>query len=182
MKKFFYLAILAVCLGGCSSPPAANDGSANVRTNVDISELNNPPANSISDANNMIQSNTFYDANGNPLNPKKGGGNANAAPMANAKPMTYPASDNSEIISGTNNRGQMFETRTFKNNPVLARIEKIYVEMDKPTITAYLKNGQKVDLTTIKMNDPMQISAQDIIDAISPRKEPAAVPTKQPSS
>lgn len=181
MKKFFYLAIFAVCLGGCSSSqPAANDGSANVRTNVDISELNNPTNLSVDpNSNSLPPGNTWTDANGNPIViSKKADGTAKGTTTPpNTGAVAYPAPDNSEITSGTNKEGTMFETRTFKNNPTLVKIEKVYADLENPSITAYLKNGQKADLTLIKIEDPMKTSAQDIINAINAAKSTAT--TKQ---
>lgn len=176
MRKLFYLTIFVICLGGCSSSAPEN---VNIRTNVDISELNNPNVNAQpANANNV--NSPKLDLEGNVKVNKIAEENKNAPPpFPNPKPLVYPAPDNSEITSSMNDKGQMLETRTFKNNPTLAKVERLYVELDKPVITAYLKNGKKVDLTAVKMDDPMKSSAEDIINRINVGK-PNPVPTKQP--
>ena len=178
MKKLFYLTIFAVCLSGCSSP-ASND--ANTRTNVDISELNNPKNMNIQvdpNANTGPATNRMTDFNGKEIAVNKSAANESVKPpVPNAKPVVVPAPDNSEVTSSMNDKGQMLEVRTFKNNPTLAKIERLYVELDKPVTIAYLKDGKKVDITTVKIDDPMKSSAEDIVNIINAASQK---PVKQP--
>lgn len=181
MKKFFYLVIFAVCISGCSSSTPDN---VNIRTNVDISELNNPNVNMQSDSNsNKIPGiDTITDLQGNTvvIGNKTAATGKNALPVPNAKPLSYPAPDYSEVASKMNEQGQMLEVRTFKDNPTLAKIERLYVELNKPVVTAYLKNGKKVDLTSAKIENPMRSSAEEIINAINAVNSNPAT-KKQPS-
>ena len=119
-------------------------------------------------ANTGPATNRMTDFNGKEIAVNKSGANESVKPPApNIKQVSVPAPDNSEVTSSMNDKGQMLETRTFKNNPTLAKIERLYVELDKPIITAYLKNGKKADLTGVKLDDPMKASAEDIIKRIN---------------
>ena len=134
MKSVFYFIIAAVFLCACSASPAVNE-SVTVRTNVDISELNNPNQNSISQTNaNDNSSGGMGNMNGSkPFNGQKKPADKNAPPVdPNAKPITQSAPDNSEIQSMMNNQGQPLEMRVFKNHPALSKIERIYVTLENP--------------------------------------------------
>ena len=176
MKKLFYLAVFAVCINGCSSSPTNEsvNMSANIRTNVDISELNNPNVNTQPNSNANSNANTeqpgviFYDRDGKPVTVKKSEDTTPPPPIdPKAKPISVAAPDNSEITTTMNNNGQPVEIRTFKNNPTLAKVERVYVSANQPVVTVYFRDGKKADLTSAKIEDPMRSSADNIISAVS---------------
>jgi len=183
MKKFFYLAIFAIILSGCSSSPTVNE-NVSVRTNVNISELNNPNQNSLAPANagNGLNEPVFTDASNGSQQVIKGDkrqADKNLPPLVpNAKPITQAAPDNSEMQGSMNPQGQPFETRTFKNHPVLLKVERIYVSLENPVIKVYMRNGKTVDLSKDKIANPMQASAEEIINAVN-ASNPNPAATKQ---
>jgi hypothetical protein len=87
-------------------------------------------------------------------------------PTKNAKvqTMSNPAPDNSEI---TISLGQFpVETRTFKNNPQLAKVERIQdVANKKNIIKVYLKNGQVKEIAENAVQNPMAAPAAEILKA-----------------
>ncbi len=104
----------------------------------------------------------------------KKGGTADAAPIE-ATPMVYPAPDNSEISSTMNNNVPT-EIRTFKNNPMLIKMEKIFVDVKKPQIKVYLKNGKVVNVPPGKISNSATASADEILSAAGVASKP--VPPK----
>jgi len=181
MKSVFYLTIAAVFLCACSASPAVNE-SVTVRTNVDISELNNPNQNSLAQTNvNGSLSGSLTEMNGNKQTSVEKKPAAKDAPPVdpNAKPITQSAPDNSEFQSLMNNQGQPVEMRVFKNHPTILKVEKIYVTLENPMIKIYLKNGKTVNLTADKIGNPMQAPAEEIVNALNNGNSIPA-PTKQP--
>jgi hypothetical protein len=104
----------------------------------------------------------------------KKGGTADATPIE-ATPMVYPAPDNSEISSTMNNNVPT-EIRTFKNNPMLIKMEKIFVDVKKPQIKVYLKNGKVVNVPPGKISNSATASADEILSAAGVASKP--VPPK----
>jgi len=102
--------------------------------------------------------------------------NANMAkgdPTKNAKVqnITNPAPDNSEV---TVSLGQFpVETRTFKNNAELAKVERIQDVANKKTIVkVYLRNGQVKELPPNVLGNPMAASAAEILE-VAKNAQPA---------
>lgn len=178
MKKFFYLAIFSVLLSGCSSAPPGENA---VRYNTDISELNNPNQNSLAQntANQELSGTVLTGVNGSQqMSGGKKSADNNAPPIApNVKPNTQPAPDNSEMQATMNNQGQPIEMRVFKNHPALSKVEKVYVELDKPIVKVYLKNGKTVEVAAGRISNPMTASAAEIIAAL-PGGNPVPAATK----
>jgi hypothetical protein len=179
MKQFFCLVILAVFLNGCSTAPSGENA---IRTNADISELNNPDPNSLpqTNANNSLSGSlTTFGAN-NQMSGEKKLANKNAAPLdPNAKPITQPAPDNSEFQSMMNNQGQPVESRVFKNHPALLKVERIYTDLENPVVKIYLKNGKTMNLPADKIGNPMEASAAEIMNTLGADNSLPG-PTKQP--
>lgn len=167
MKRFLYLAIFAVFINGCSSEPAGNVA----RTNANVDELNHPSQNPYPNSNATGLEPQFVSVNNDNKLLVKGANTGKVEPIApNAKPNAYSAPDDSEIVSAMNKQGQMMETRTFRNNPTIAKVERVYIELDKPVVKVYLKDGKTVDITTVKIDNPMKASAADIINAVNAGK------------
>lgn len=97
---------------------------------------------------------------------EKSGSPKDNTPIAdNIGELVTAAPDNSEVSGAMNVKGQPLETRVFKNHPQLAKIERLYVTMENPTLTVYLKNGKKVIVPNGKINNPLTASADAILKA-----------------
>jgi hypothetical protein len=96
-----------------------------------------------------------------------------------------PASDNSEISSVLGEKGTI-ETRVFKNNPTLAKIERISngAQDQRAKIKVFLKNGKVFELPAEKIGDFVNAPAQQILRAvgIEPKFPPPPQQSKPSSS
>ncbi len=176
VKYYFLIIVILVFSGGCSSNPAANQATGGT----------NPAANS-----NSVNANTVAATNSNPPAEMQAyNGMQNVNPNAfnasgdNLKVIPYQpkkdeipygsrtAPDDSIVSSGS--RGKNFvETRTFKNHPLISKVEKI---MDGKTTKykVYLKSGKVVDAPTDKMSNYTAMAPNSILEAIGmkPQLEP----------
>ncbi len=182
--KFFYFVIILIFFISCSSSTVetnVNSKSSTVETNVnsnnsDIAVVKQMNANVEvqADANSYpIQNMAVSKQNVRNWGAKRVGA-ADAAPIE-ATPMTYPAPDNSEISSEMNNNVPT-EIRTFKNNLMLIKMEKIFVDVKKPQIKVYLKNGKVVNVPPGKISNSATASADEILSAAGVASKP--VPPK----
>ncbi|HEX8265947.1 MAG TPA: hypothetical protein VF596_11105 [Pyrinomonadaceae bacterium] len=164
MKRKNLLIISALSLSAvataCSTTSAPAETNAN--SNVAVLQSNSNP---IANAAPAASPATNSAVPGIPNAPA----NANMAkgdPTKNAKvqSITNPAPDNSEI---TVSLGQFpVETRTFKNNAELAKVERIQDVANKKTIVKiYLRNGQVKELPPNVVGNPMAASAAEILQA-----------------
>ena len=95
--------------------------------------------------------------------------NTNAAPpmpMPATKATPNTAPDNSEITSTMNEKGIPIETRVFKNNQVLAKIEKSFADINNPVIKVYLKNGKVLTAPNGKISNTETAPASEILQAV----------------
>jgi len=175
VKEFFYLAVISTLIAGCS--PAANVEISN--SNVQLNTVTNKPivsavnqpntnveiapnTNAVVIQNSLISKNTMQE-----LRSKKGRGNINVAPMGpSVSAVSVPAPDNSEVSSQMNKQGVPVETRTFKNHPVLVKVERTFTDITKPVMKIYLKNGKVVNVPQGKIADPLTASADEILKAV----------------
>ena len=74
-----------------------------------------------------------------------------------------PAPDNSEIVMSLNEKGAV-ETRTFKANPVLAKIERTTAGREVQ-LKVFLKNGKVIALPADKIKNFAAVSATEILQA-----------------
>ncbi|HEX8566248.1 MAG TPA: hypothetical protein VF648_11310 [Pyrinomonadaceae bacterium] len=151
---------LSVVATACSTTTAPTETNAN--SNVAVLQSNSNP---IANAAPAVSPATNSAVPGIPNAPA----NANMAkgdPTKNAKVqnITNPAPDNSEV---TVSLGQFpVETRTFKNNAELAKVERIQDVANKKTIVkVYLRNGQVKELSPNVVGNPMVASAAEILQA-----------------
>lgn len=178
MKYFvFILAIIAV-FSGCSSGVATN---ATTNGANPVAPNSNPAnANAVSAANSNPSGMQPYNGAQN-INPNAFNATNDNLKVTQTQPkkdeMPYgsrTAPDDSFIVSGS--RGKDFlETRTFKNHPVLAKVEKI---MDGKTIKykVYLKSGKVVDAPADKMTNMEALAPNNILDAIGMLPKPQTNP------
>ncbi len=169
--KFFSYVIISIFFISCSS-------SSTVETNVnsnnsDIAAVGqtNTNAKVQTDTNSYpVQNMAVSKQNVKNWGAKKGGA-TEPAPIE-ATPMAYPAPDNSEISSTMNNNVPT-EIRTFKNNPMLVKMERIFVDVKNPQIKVYLKNGKVVNVPPGKISNPATVSADEILSAAGVAPKPA---------
>jgi hypothetical protein len=163
MKGIIKIAIIAALLISINACSGSSSESV----------LNSPAtnANTTNSANNAASSNTNAG-----LIPYSGTENTNGVP-ANAdtkvvnidpkqlKPTNpaMPAADNSEVGIALNEKGAV-ETRTFKSNPVLAKIEKTTEGRDV-RLKVYLKNGKVIPIPAEKIKNFTGDSAEQILQA-----------------
>jgi hypothetical protein len=182
MKKIFYLAVVLVFAANCSSESAVKKTSVNTSNNVNSSVANQTvsAANvetkstepNVADANNapkledtMRVSREYIDREGR----KKGG---DPEPIKATNAFTN-AADNSVISSTMNAQGVPIETRVFKDNQQLAKIEKSLENPKNPQIKVFLKNGKVVNLSSDKISNPSTASANEILIAVGALPKPA---------
>jgi len=179
--KFFYFVIILIFFISCSSSTVetnVNSKSSTVETNVNSNNSDTAVVNQ-TNANVEVQA----DANSYPIqnmavskqNVRNWGakkGRATDVAPIEAIPMAYPAPDNSEI-SSTMNNSVPTEIRTFKNNPMLVKMERIFVDVKNPQIKVYLKNGKVVNVPPGKISNPATASADEILSAAGVARKPA---------
>lgn len=188
MKKFFYLAIVAIFLANCSSPPtvekktnsAARNTNSESSDNSSLAQTNQPNTNAEvrPPQTNVAQilSPAVSKQNADISEKKRAiSGDKNPEPIA-AIPLTTAAPDNSEISGTMNSQGVPIETRTFKNNPLLSKVEKIYTDANNPNTKVYLKNGKVINLPPGKIGNASTASASEILVAVG--AIPKAAPSK----
>ena len=140
---------------------AANTNSANSATLVPY------PANGANLDANAVNPTTAANANQTQVKV--------VSPPANAKPMSFPAPDDSEYVSTMNSSGQAVETRTFHNDPLIARVERIWKGVDEKTVTIYLKNGRAVKVPSDKVSEIKSLPVQTLygLAGVKPPQQPA---------
>ena len=163
MKRKNLLIISALSLSAVATACSTTTAPAGTNANSNVAVLqsnSNPIANAAPAASPATNS----AVPGIPNAPA----NANMAkgdPTKNAKVqnITNPAPDNSEV---TVSLGQFpVETRTFKNNAELAKVERIQDVANKKTIVkVYLRNGQVKELPPNVLGNPMAASAAEILE------------------
>ncbi|HEX8733709.1 MAG TPA: hypothetical protein VF721_00165 [Pyrinomonadaceae bacterium] len=155
--KIAIITLILTFLGGCSGASGGNASTSRRDNNLSNTPENSPISNA------MI--------------PYPGPGNTSGAPTANdntqivnidpqkIKPTNpaVPAADNSEITTVLNEKGAI-ETRIFKGNPVLAKIEKATFGRDVQ-IKIYLKNGKVIPVAADKIRNFAADSAEQILQA-----------------
>jgi hypothetical protein len=176
MRSFsFFCVIFLTCVCfGC--------GGSSTESNANTVEVTNSnPANSAGIVPYTPTNGNSIDANAANLS------NANQAqvkvvtPPANAKPMTFPAPDDSEYSSTMDKTGAAIERRVFHNDPQLVKVEKVWKGVNDKTISIYLKNGKVVKLPGDKIENINSQPASVFLDAagVKPTAAPAAPPAKK---
>jgi hypothetical protein len=169
---FIVISILNFGCGGSSTE------SANTETVSNTDLTSNPAAVNVN-ANNVqvITPGTNSNVNGIPNMPVDNNSaiyKEDPTKGVKPQPMTSPAPDNSEV---TVNLGEnLVETRTFKNNAQIAKIERIVVpsKNNEATVKVYLRNGQVKEITNPKI-DVMKAPSNEILQLVSGK--PMTMPT-----
>jgi hypothetical protein len=96
---------------------------------------------------------------------------------AKVQSVSRPAPDDSQI---TTSLGQdLIETRTFKNNAQIAKIEVIGTT--SKTVKIYLRNGQVRELPEGKVGDPLSESANNILKVLAAGGTAQSKPENKPT-
>lgn len=170
VSKVFLLAIFSFISVGCSGGSETNSATV-------------PNANS---ASGTSQTNSYVASNGETMQPAFNGDSKNAGSNMqiqvntmvvnadNQKEKTnqpvqpeIPAADNSTYSAEMNDKGQPVEIRTFKNHPILAKIEKITLSPRDYVFKIYLKDGKVVESKSDELKQFRFITPENILGAIN---------------
>lgn len=191
MKRFFYPAIIAIFIAGCGSDVtvsnvATNTASKNSVSNLQVntavalpSDQTNPipppttinqsnvNAGNMPDANHILtEVSSVSRKNLDRLKSKGGSGDTNPAPIPAVAATPNAAPDNSELSSTMNAQGTPIETRVFKSNPTLAKIERTFADLENPVTKVYLKNGKVLTMPKGAVEKPETATADEILRAV----------------
>ncbi|MGI8639835.1 MAG: hypothetical protein ACR2MG_07760 [Pyrinomonadaceae bacterium] len=185
MKIFLGLTVFLIFPGGCSS--SANQTVSKTNSNIannSVAEMRNTNVAVSTNMEDFMNPNNVPPAPANsglsntPTQKIIKGKTTNVAPIdPNVRKILAPAPDNSEISTEMNKQGQPIETRTFKSNALLAKVERIYITLDNPTVKVYLKNGKIIDLPKGRIDNIFDASANEILKAVG-----IAPPNENPPS
>ena len=175
MRYFVFIITISIIFSGCSANVETNSAAANsANSNSPITNL--PNINSTAETNSpplQTQSNkSLENSNANNFNSPNITINADKIkPKKDELPVgSVAALDDSVIFSES--RGRDFvETRTFKNHPVLVKIEKI-MNGKTNVYKVYLKNGKVIDAPEEKMKSYETLSAASILYEIGLQPKP----------
>ncbi|MCY7346355.1 MAG: hypothetical protein LH614_09070 [Pyrinomonadaceae bacterium] len=176
MSRFFYFTAILIFVTSCTtSTQTVETNRKVVETNRTIAvnktaaeSVNQPAANTeiaVNADNIVVRDFSVSKKNARKWEEKRGNPKDNTPIADNIGELVTAAPDNSEVSSGMNVKGQPLETRVFKGHPQLAKIERLYVTMENPTLTVYLKNGKKIIVPNGKINNPLTDSADAILKA-----------------
>jgi len=183
-KAIIFLIPIIISAAACSSsaPEMANQ-SAIVNVNSQAVQTNNNPIANVNASSGGGSTTTNSRIPGIPDMPgteKPINGKDMTRDVKISVP-TRPAPDNSEISDSL--AENMVSTRTFKNNPQIAKIEVITLlaQNNKKQIKVYLRNGQVRELPEGKV-DPLNDTAANIMKALAgeaPAKPDAKAETQK---
>lgn len=177
MNKFFYLAIASVFIVSCSS-------SSNIGTDVKavesnsfsnksiVSTVNQPDTNaeiSVNKNEPALQDATVSKKNAKSWEGRKSGNDESKPIAANIAKVVTAAPDNSEVSSDMNLKGQPVEIRSFKNHPLLIKVER--VDLDNSNVKVYLKNGKVLTIPEDKASGFLTASASEILEAVGVKSQ-----------
>lgn len=165
MKKVLTIFFSTVFLYGCSTIANENSGfneNYNPYTNTNNHENKTDDSTKVVPYNGLKKSDVD-DVFERSANSDAKQSNSNSIPTA----ITKPLPENSEISTQMNENGYVLETRTFKNHPVLAKIEKTTITPKKTELKVYLKDGKVYDVPNGKIEDFRTATTQSILEAIN---------------
>jgi hypothetical protein len=158
--KIAIIAAILIPVGGCGGNSVETNANAST-ANADAANL--PDAATLSSGNTELIPYQAANTNGNPAaNGETKVVNIDPKQLKPTNPAT-PAADNSEVTIDLNQKGAV-ETRIFKSNPVLAKVEKTTYGRDVG-VKVYLKNGKVIPLAAEKIKNFTVDSAEQILQA-----------------
>ena len=174
MKYFVLIITILVVFNACSSGEANKtaNGANSANANSAAATNSNPPGMQSYNGAQNFNPNAFNASNDNlqvvKVEPKK-----DELPYG-----TRTAPDDSTLTSGSRGK-DFFETRTFKNHPILVKVEKI---MDGKTTKykVYLKDGKVLDAPADKMSNYTALTPENILDIVGMMPKPQTVAPAKP--
>jgi hypothetical protein len=166
--RLVLLSAIAICLSGCGS---CSDAGGNLNTNANNATIVVPKADNTnnpygSNANSkLVPYNGSENLNGNPtLDNSK----ITVVDTSKVKPTitTRPLPEDSELSTVMNSKGNVIETRTFKNNPYISKLERVTVTPKDVSLKLYLKNGTVRELPADKVKDFRIVATGTLLDII----------------
>lgn len=152
MHKILLAIFIAGLFAGCSSPAAPTSSSGTARGNVNSL----PPQGSDPSANGNADPQTANRTLTRAEMMEKLRQKSLNAPVSNVplpKPQFKAAPENSVITTTMNGQGAVVETRIFKNDPQLAKVEMTWNGPKDATFKIFLKNGRSVETKADKIQD-----------------------------
>ena len=154
----FGIVSIAMFAAGCSSGTAVspNSGSANT-ANARNAEPSANPANSDSQPGTLASVPVAPEVPGTASGPLA---EKTRKPLVDTNPggpipegQRVPASENSEIATTMDKAGNFVETRYFKTDPMLVKVQRTWLGPGKSTLKIWLKNGKEVTASGDKIEN-----------------------------
>lgn len=166
-KTIYAILIFALAAGGCGGAATPTTTNNNVTANANTAVVvNNTGDNPTLNATPLPRGKEAIPGIPNSTSADVPNAKDDATRNAKAQTVTRPAPDNSEISTSLGEN--MVETRTFKNNAQISRIEKIQDTKSGTTVfKVYLRNGQVRELPAGKVGDPMGETAANIMKVLA---------------
>lgn len=150
MRRLFALLLVAVLFAGCSSEAKTSNGASNNKKPVSPGQNSNSiiasnpdsPMNSDAEPSNTKLTPTRAEIR-EKLRQKNLINSPSSGPLP--PPQFRPAPENSKIATTMNGEGAVIETRVFKNNPQLVKVEMTWAGPKDKTFKIFLKNGKVVE-------------------------------------
>lgn len=135
---------IAGLFAGCSSPATttANNGAATRDSNSSAGPGSDPSMRSNTESSNENHTPTIAERR-EKLRQKMLINSPSSGPLP--PPQFRPAQDNSMVSTTMNSQGAVVETRVFKDNPQIARVEMTWVGPKNNNLKIFLRNGRVVE-------------------------------------
>ena len=153
----FVIVSIATLAAGCSSGAAVSQNSVSANTaNARNAEPSANPANSDSQPGTVasvpIAPEVPGTASGPLVEKRKTLVDSNpGGPIPEGQ--RVPASENSEIATTMDNAGNFVETRYFKTDPMLVKVQRTWLGPGRSTLKIWLKNGKEVTASGDKIEN-----------------------------
>lgn len=142
MYKLLALLFIAGLLAGCSSQAATGPDAARQSSNSSAAPGSDPSITSDSGSSNEAHTLTSAERREKYLE-KSRISSPSSGPLP--PPEFRPAAENSMVSTTMNPQGAVVETRVFKNNPQLARVEMTWFGPKDNSLKIFLRNGRVVE-------------------------------------
>ena len=144
MHKIIALIFIAGLFAGCSSPvtTSSNIGSVKQSSNSSAGPGSDPSANPNTESSHANHTPTRAEIRER-LRQKSLISAPSSGPLP--PPQFRPAPENSMVSTTMNSQGAVVETRVFKDNPQIVRVEMTWVGPKDNALKIFLRNGRVVE-------------------------------------